>query len=186
MGKIEDAVASMIANMKANTGKSLDEWLKVTAKAKLTKHGDIVKMLKTDHGLGHGFANLVAHGTLNSDAGSSEDDDLLAAQYAGAKADLKPLYDKLAKLVDAFGKDVEFSPKKAYVSLRRSKQFGLIQPSTATRLDLGLNLKGVAPKGRLEAAGSWNAMCTHRIKLAAATDIDAEVKAWLKQAYDAA
>ena len=54
------------------------------------------------------------------------------------------------------------------------------------RLDLGLNLKGVAPKGRLEAAGSWNAMCTHRIKLATAADIDAEVKAWLKQAYDAA
>ena len=186
MGKIEDAVASMITNMKANTGKSLDDWLKITAKAKLTKHGEIVKMLKTDHALGHGFANLVAHRTLNSDAGSSEDDDLLAAQYAGAKADLKPLYDKLAKLIDAFGKDVEFSPKKAYVSLRRSKQFGLIQPSTATRLDLGLNLKGVAPKGRLEVAGSWNAMCTHRIKLAASADIDAEVKAWLKQAYDAA
>jgi predicted transport protein len=186
MGKVEDAVGSMIANMKANTGKSLEDWLGVTAKAKLTKHGEIVKMLKTDHGLGHGFANLVAHRTLNSDAGSSEDGDLLAAQYAGAKADLKPLYDKLAKLIGAFGKDVEFSPKKTYVSLRRSKQFGLIQPSTATRLDLGLNLKGVAPKGRLEAAGSWNAMCTHRIKLATAADIDAEVKTWLKQAYDAA
>lgn len=186
MGKIEDAVASMIANMKANTGKSLDEWLKVTAKAKLTKHGEIVKMLKTDHALGHGFANLVSHRTLNSDAGSAEDDDLLAAQYVGAKAELKPLYDKLAKLIGAFGKDVELSPKKAYVSLRRSKQFGLIQPSTATRLDLGLNLKGIAPKGRLEAAGSWNAMCTHRIKLASAADIDAEVKIWLKQAYDAA
>ena len=81
---------------------------------------------------------------------------------------------------------MECSPKKTYVSLRRSKQFGLIQPSTATRLDLGLNLKGVAPKGRLEAAGSWNAMCTHRIKLATAADIDAEVKTWLKQAYDVA
>ncbi len=186
MGKVEDAVASMIANMKANTGKSLDDWLKITSKAKLAKHGDIVKMLKTDHSLGHGFANLVAHRTLSSDAGSSESDDLLAAQYAGAKSGLKPLYDTLAKLIGTFGKDVEFSPKKAYVSLRRSKQFGLIQPSTATRLDLGLNLKDVAPKGRLEAAGSWNAMCTHRIKLSAAADIDAELKAWLRQAYDAA
>lgn len=176
----------MIANMKANTGKSLDEWIKVTTKAKLTKHGEIVKMLKTDHQLGHGFANLVAHRTLNSDAGSVEGDDLLATQYAGAKADLKPLYNTLAKVAGALGKDVELSPKKTYVSLRRSKQFGLIQASTATRLDLGLNLKGVAPKGRLEAAGSWNSMCTHRVKLATASDIDAEVKAWLKQAYDAA
>lgn len=186
MGKIEDAIANMIANMKANTGKSLEEWLKITAKAKLTKHGEIVKMLKADHGLGHGFANLVANRTLSGAAAPVESDDLLAAQYAGPKAELKPLYDKLAKLISAFGKDVEFSPKKTYVSLRRSKQFGLIQPSTATRLDLGLNLKGVAPEGRLEAAGSWNAMCTHRIKLGSAAELDAEVKAWLKQAYDAA
>ena len=186
MGKVEDQTASMIANMPEKTGKSLDAWLKIVAKSKLAKHGEIVAMLKTDHALGHGFANLVAHKALASDAGSSEGDDLVAAQYAGAKAALKPAYDKLAKMVEGFGKDVEFSPKKAYVSLRRSKQFGLIQPSTATRLDLGLNLKGVAPAGRLEASGSWNAMCTHRVKLADAADIDAELKAWLKQAYDAA
>ncbi|MBS0483526.1 MAG: DUF4287 domain-containing protein [Proteobacteria bacterium] len=182
----EQAMASMIANMKANTGKSLDEWLKITAKAKLAKHGEIVKMLKADHGLGHGFANLVAHKTLASDAGSQDGDDLLAAQYAGPKAALKPIYEKLAATLKGFGKDIEFAPKKTYVSLRRSKQFGLIQPSTATRLDLGLNLKGVAPKGRLEASGSFNAMCSHRVRLEKPADVDAEVKAWLKQAYDAA
>ncbi|MEZ6031176.1 MAG: DUF4287 domain-containing protein [Hyphomonadaceae bacterium] len=186
MGKVEDAGASMIANMPEKTGKPLDAWLKIVAKAKLAKHGEIVKMLKTDHGMTHGFANLVAHKALTSDAGSHDGDDLLAAQYAGPKAALKPIYDKLAKMAEDFGKDVEFAPKKAYMSLRRSKQFGLIQPSTATRLDLGLNLKGVAPSGKLEAAGTWNAMCTHRVKLASAADVDADVKAWLKQAYDAA
>lgn len=186
MGKVEDATASMIANLPEKTGKSLDAWLSIVAKAKLAKHGEIVKMLKTDHGMTHGFANLVAHKALASDAGSHDGDDLLAAQYAGPKAALKPIYDKLAKMAEGFGKDVEFAPKKAYMSLRRSKQFALIQPSTATRLDLGLNLKGVAPSGKLEAAGTWNAMCTHRVKLASAADVDADVKAWLKQAYDAA
>lgn len=186
MGKIEDATATMIANMPEKTGKSLDQWLKVVAKKKLQQHGEIVSMLKADHGIGHGFANLIAHKSLASDAGSHDGDDLLAAQYAGQKAALRPIYDKLAKIIEGFGNDVEFAPKKAYMSLRRSKQFGLIQPSTATRLDLGLNLKSVAPSSRLEAAGSWNAMCSHRVKLTSATDVDAEVKAWLKQAYDAA
>ena len=186
MGKVEDATASMIANLPEKTGKSLDAWLSIVAKAKLAKHGEIVKMLKTDHGMTHGFANLVAHKALASDADNHDGDDLLAAQYAGPKAALKPIYDKLAKMAEGFGKDVEFAPKKAYMSLRRSKQFALIQPSTATRLDLGLNLKGVAPSGKLEAAGTWNAMCTHRVKLASAADVDADVKAWLKQAYDAA
>lgn len=186
MGKVEDATATMIANMPEKTGKSLEQWMKIVTASKLGKHGEIVKMLKTDHGMGHGFANLVAHKALASDAGSHDDEDLVAAQYAGGKAALKPIHDKLIKMIEGFGKDIELSPKKAYVSLRRSKQFGLIQPSTATRLDLGLNLKGVAPSGRLEAAGSWNAMCTHRVKLSAAADVDAEVKAWLKKAYDAA
>ena len=52
------------------------------------------------------------------------------------------------------------------MSLRRSKQFGLIQPTTATRVDVGLVLKGVAPAGRLEASGSFNAMVTHRVRVA--------------------
>lgn len=182
----EEQTANMIANMKANTGKTLDEWLKIAVASKLGKHGEIVKMLKADYALGHGFANLVAHKLLASDAGSAEADDLVAAQYAGAKAGLKPVYDKLVKLVEGFGGDVELAPKKAYVSVRRAKQFALFQPSTATRLDVGINLKGVAPDGRLEASGSWNAMVSHRMKLGGASDVDAELKAWLKAAYDQA
>jgi hypothetical protein len=89
-------------------------------------------------------------------------------------------------MVQGLGKDVEVSPKKGYVSLRRNKQFGLIQPSTATRLDLGLNLKGVAPSGWLEASGSFNAMCTHRVRIEGDAGLDANVKKWLKRAYDAA
>jgi Domain of unknown function (DUF5655) len=92
----------------------------------------------------------------------------------------------LIACVKSLGPDVEIAPKKTYVSLRRSKQFALVQPSTATRVDLGLNLKGVAPSGRLEASGSFNAMCTHRIRIEGPTDIDADVRRWLKQAYDAA
>jgi len=186
MGKIEDATATMIANLPEKTGKPLEAWLKLVAKSKLAKHGEIVSMLKAEHGVGHGFANLIAHKALASDAGSQDGEDLVAAQYSGAKAVLKPIHDKLVKVIEAFGDDVELSPKKAYVSLRRSKQFGLIQPSTATRLDVGLVLKGVAPSGRLEAAGSWNAMVTHRVKLSSAADVDTELKAWLKAAYAAA
>ena len=67
---------------------------------------------------------------------------------------------------------------------RRSKQFGLVQPSTATRVDVGLNLKGTAPKGRLEASGSFNSMCTHRVRVETAKDVDAELLGWLRKAYD--
>ena len=72
------------------------------------------------------------------------------------------------------------------MSLRRKKQFAIAQPSTKDRFDLGLNLKGVAPAGRLEASGSFNAMVTHRVRLASPAEVDAEVLAWLRAAYDGA
>ncbi len=78
---------------------------------------------------------------------------------------------------------VEVSPKKAYVSLRRHKQFAILQPSTATRLDVGINLKDVEPSGRLEASGSFNAMLSHRVRLSGLEDLDADLTAWLHKAY---
>jgi len=181
----EAATESMIQNLKEKTGKSLEEWIKVVKSSKLAKHGEIVSMLKSQHGMGHGYANLVAHKSLGSDAGSAEStEDLVAAQYAGPKAALKPIYDALISCVKKFGSDVEVSPKKTYVSLRRSKQFALVQPSTATRLDVGINLKGVKPAGRLEASGSFNAMVSHRVRVDSVKEVDQELEGWLKQAYD--
>lgn len=189
MAKTTDvALQSMIGNLKANTGRSLDEWLKLTRTSGMEKHGQLVAWLKKEHGVTHGYANLLAHQTLQSDAASAvaQNVDLVAAQYAGAKAPLRPIYDALAAKVAKFGPDVELSPKKTYVSLRRTKQFGLIQPSTSTRVDVGLNLKAVKPQGRLEASGSFNSMVTHRVRLENAREVDAELVGWLRQAYDQA
>ena len=184
----EETLAAMIEALPEKTGKSLDAWIAIVRREGAGKHGEIVKRLKEKHGVTHGYANLIAHKALGSDAGSAAESgqDLVALQYGGAKAALRPIYDALVAKVLALGPDVELSPKKAYVSLRRSKQFGLIQPSTATRLDLGLNLKGVPPKGRLEASGSFNAMCTHRVRLEKPADVDSEVLGWIGKAYESA
>jgi hypothetical protein len=60
-----------------------------------------------------------------------------------------------------------------------------VRPSAADRIDIGIKLKGVAPAGRLAAAGSWNNMATHRLRISDPNQIDAELVAWLKQAYNA-
>ncbi len=195
MATPEQMAAKMAENLKTNTGKSLAQWAKVAKGSGLTKHGEVVKFLKDEHGLTHGYANLIAHemkgqaGAVSGmKASASEGDDLVAAQYAGAKADLRLIYDALIKKVKTFGTDVDVSPKKTYVSLRRSKQFALIQPSTKTRIDLGIQLKE-PPKSvtdRLELSGSFNAMVSHRVRLESVKDIDTEVIAYLREAYEKA
>lgn len=186
MSSTDSQIATMEANILEKTGKPVAEWVKIAKASGLEKHGQIVKFLKTDHGFTHGYANLVAHQALTSSADQHDDDDLVAAQYAGPKADLKPIYDKIIAMVNSFGDDVELAPKKAYVSLRRKKQFALVQPSTKTRVDLGINIKGKPPGGRLEASGSFNAMVSHRVRLESPGDIDSNVKIWLRESYDAA
>jgi hypothetical protein len=183
----EEVRKNMLENLPETTGKSLAEWLALIRAAGLRKHGEIMKFLKGEHGVSHGYANQIALKALEPEGTPiAEGDSLVAAQYAGAKAKLQPVYAALVSAVKSFGPDIECSPKKAYVSLRRSKQFALIQPSTATRVDIGLVLKGVKPGGRLEAAGSFNAMVTHRVRLSSLEEVDAELIAWLRRAYDEA
>ncbi|MCK6477232.1 MAG: DUF4287 domain-containing protein [Phycisphaerales bacterium] len=182
----EEMEAVMASNLKEATGKSIDQWVAIAAKTGLQKHGQLVACLKTDHGLTHGYANLVAHRTFKSAASDADPSDLVAAQYAGPKHALRPVYEALAEAVSEFGPDVELSPKKAYVSVRRAKQFAIFQPSTATRLDVGINLNGVAPSERLEESGSFNSMVTHRVRVGGLNDVDAQLVGWLRRAYDAA
>ena len=186
MEKTKDPAQTMINNLLEKTGKTLEQWLTILKKAgfsSATKHGEILKCLKDEFGISHGFANLIAHKLRES--GANQEDNLVDLQYQN-KESLVPIYDKLISSVSKFGKDVEVSPKKGYVSLRRSKQFAIVQPSTKTRVDVGLNLKGEKPNQRLEASGSFNAMVSHRVRVTNIKEIDAELIGWLKRAYQSA
>jgi len=183
---IDKATQTQIDNIEKNSGKKLNDWIAIVNKSGFEKHGELVKFLKEKHGFTHGNANTVVHFTKQSHAGAADNEtDWIAEQYKG-KEDMKTWYDKLMEAINKFGKDIEVSPKKAYVSLRRKKQFAIIQPSTKTRMDVGLNIKGVQPSGNVEKAGSWNAMCTHRIKIEDEKAINKDLVNWIKQSYDQA
>jgi hypothetical protein len=186
MPAADDAMNSMIRSLEEKTGKPLDWWVKTAKASGGSKHGELVKFLKAEHELTHGYANLVALTVLQSAAVHADGEDLVEAQYSGAKAALRPIYDKLLSTIQGFGSDIEIAPKKGYVSVRRKKQFAILQPSTATRFDVGINLKGVPPAGRLEESGSFNQMVSHRVRVASAADVDKELTGWLKRAYESA
>jgi len=110
-------------------------------------------------GLSHAQANHIAKRATEAAAPRSTADPV-ADLFQGKEA-LRPIYDSLAEKITLLGPDVEIAPRKANASVRRRKQLALIQPSTRTRMDVGLILKSHAPEGRLERAGSFNAMFTH-------------------------
>lgn len=175
----KEMMESMKAGIAEKTGKPLEHWVKLVKASGIEKFGEQVKMLKTGHGMTHGYANFVcqaAKGRLDADEG-----DLLEGQYTG-KESLRPIYDALATFAGSLGSDVEISPKKTSVAFRRSKNFAVVTPATKSRVDLGINLKGTPGTDRLveEKPG---AMCTHKVRLSSVSDIDAELKTWLEAAY---
>lgn len=167
------------------TGQSLDHWIKVVKDSGLQKHGEILKFLKVNHNFTHGYANFVSLKARASDAASQAPEDLVAGQYE-KKSHMLPWYEKIIQIIQKFGSDVEIVPKKSSVSLRRNRQFALIQPSTKTRMDLGLKFNDRPIDGRLESSGPFGAMCTHRVQIKQLEDIDDQLVDWLKAAYDEA
>jgi predicted transport protein len=180
-------VQTMISNMPEKTGKSLEEWFTLLKSNKFEQHSEIMNLLKKDLGLTHGYANTISLLFRQKLAGGAPSDEaLLEAQYA-KKSDLLPIYDRLVQEVKTFGDDVVIAPKKSYVSLRRARQFAIIQPSTKTRMDLGLNLDQDLSGSRiLIPSDRWNGMCTHHIEIYDLEDITLEVLEWLKKAYNRA
>ena len=174
-------------NVKVKTGKTPDDFRKLAAKKGLVKNGEIVAWLKADFALGHGHANAIAHVIMSHGKAEVSTDDAVAAHFTGHKAAWRKPYDALMAKVAKFGADVQVGSAKSYVSLLRgAKKFGIVQVSAAERIDIGIKLKGVAPTERLEASGAWNAMVTHHVRISDPKQIDKEVLAWLKQAYEAA
>ena len=190
MSDLDKAVESQLMNIQAKTGKSMEELSAIVLNSGLTKHSEIRAMLQRDLGLGYGDANALVHSVLKSDgtsaakASGATADDVLDEIYAGAKEGLRPIHDKLMAAIDAFG-DFEIVPKKGYVSLRRKKQFAMIGPATNTRVEVGLNMRGAEAAARLieQRAGS---MCNYIVKVTTVEEVNAELIAWIKQAYDSA
>ena len=177
---MDKALQTMIGNLPDKTGKSLEQWLEVLKQHSFNKHSEAVKFLKSEHNVGHGYANTIV--TLSKE-NESDEQDLVALQYSGKEA-LTPIYEKLVETISSFGSDVKISPKKTSVSFIRKHQFALVKPATKTRIDLGLKLKEVENQGKLEGSGPFGSMCTHRIQLTDVVSIDQEVIDWLKLAYE--
>ncbi len=182
------ALETQLANIEKRTGKTLAQLTKIINDSGLTKHGELVAMLKSSLGMGHGDANTLVHTVRKAhspaDAPPASADEALDALYTGKKAGLRPIHDALLKKMQKFG-DYEAAPKKTYVSYRRKKQFAMIGPATATQVEVGLNVKDLPAADRLKALPAGQ-MCNYKVRIGDVGEVDGELLGWLRAAYDSA
>ena len=189
MSSIERAYATQLENIQKKTGKSMDELTEIIQSSGLTKHGEIRSMLMEKLGLGYGDATMLVHFVQKTDGQTAAKekgittDQVLDEIYTGAKANLRPIHEKLMSTIINFG-EFEIAPKKGYVSLRRKRQFAMLGPATNTRFELGINIKNLEADERLiqQPVGS---MCNYIVRLTDPEQVDDVVLSWVRQAYDA-
>jgi hypothetical protein len=187
---VDQALQTQLKNIETRSGKSLEELKQLISASGLTKHGEIRDMLKRDLGMGHGDANTLTHFHLGNVAGmpggaaAPAPDEALDQIYSGPKAALRPIHDAVMSAIGVVG-PYEIAPKKGYLSLRRAKQFAMVGPATNTRVEVGLNMKGVPATDRL-VAEKPGGMCQYKVKLTDVAEVDDELIGWIRTAYDSA
>jgi hypothetical protein len=189
-----EMVQKTIASLKARTGKSLDEWVALVKKSGPKTEKDRREWLKHEHSLPANSAAWIAERAEGKGGDTDSPETYLAAaeryvdeMFGGKRATLRPLYDRLLQLGFSMGKDVEACPCSTIVPLYRNHVFAQIKPAAQTRIDLGFALGARKAEGRLIDTGGYakKDRITHRIPIESAKDIDAEVKKWMKAAYEA-
>lgn len=186
MSTLDKAVQTQLDNIQKKTGKSLAELGVIVKKSGLSKHGELREMFKEKLGLGHGDANSLVHAILEADgtraAEGKSADAVLDEIYSGPKTVFRSIHEKLMKEINKFG-EFEIVPKKGYVSLRRKKQFAMIGPKTNTRFEVGINARDLKKNARLleQPKGS---MCNYIVQITDAKEVNAELIAWIKSAFE--
>jgi len=178
--------ATQLANILASTGGTVASHAAEVKDAGLSKHREILNHFKATLGLTYGNANLLAHTVREALAGGpASETDLFDAQYANKKAPLRPIGEALIELGRSLGDDVSVVIQKTAVSLRRKKQFAVVKAPSSKRVELGLNLDKTAdpPHARVTAT---KGMCSHKSNLTALDQVDADVRAWMRAAYERA
>jgi len=187
--------SAIIANFRKNTGKPIEDWVKLLKKEGIQGTKEQKDWLKTVHQLGNTQASMVVDHLAGKGADFTDAEAYLQiapihveTMYAGAKLALRPIHDRLVELARDLGSDVQICPCETIVPFYRQHVFGQIKPATKTRIDLGLALKNSKRKlsNRLIDTGGLakKDRITHRFALANLEDIDEEVIDWLRHAYE--
>ncbi|MBI1742149.1 DUF4287 domain-containing protein [Candidatus Acetothermia bacterium] len=181
-----------VAELPEKTGKSLDEWVQLVSEEGPPTEKERRQWLKKKFKLGTNASWWIAERSVGKGKEDSDPEAYLRAaegyvnvMFSGAKAKLRPLYEKLLELGLSIGKDVKACPCKTIIPLYRRHVFAQIKPATSTRIDFGFALGNMKAEGRLIDTGGFakKDRITHRIAITKIDEID-DVRKWLKTAYN--
>jgi hypothetical protein len=167
--------------LERQTGEGVDVWNRRIAKQGLRDERSLRAWLTKQRVTGYARSLLIMERFGYPDFILATADQLIEQQYAD-RPNLRPIYDAIIRAATRCG-DVIIQARKTYVSLVTPRRtFARIQPTTKTRVDLGLRLDGLGPVGRLQPSTIHETMRL-QVSLTAPKQVDSDVQKWLRQAH---
>lgn len=174
--------AMWIRILEESTGEGVDAWNERIERQGFEDEQGLRAWLTQQGVTGYAQSLLVMERFGYPDFITASAEQLIEGQYAD-RAQLRPIFDAIIDAVSAFG-EVTVQARKTYVSLVSPRRtFARVQPTTKTRLDLGLRLEGQPPGGRLQPSAIHETMKL-QISFTLVDQVDAEALSWLRKAYD--
>jgi hypothetical protein len=168
--------------LETRTGAGVEQWVRRIRRARPADEPSLRAWLAERGVTGYARSLLVMETFGYPDFVLASADALVDGQYAD-RPRLRPILDAVVEAAARHG-ELALQARKTYVSLVGPRRtFARVQPTTRTRVDLGLRLDGVAPGGRLRPSTIHETMRI-RIALAAPDEVDDEVIGWLRRAHD--
>jgi Domain of unknown function (DUF5655) len=167
--------------LERQTGEGVDAWKRRIGSKHLRDEPSLRAWLARQGVMGYAQSLLVMERFGYPDFVLGSADQLIEQQYAD-RPHLRPIYDAIVSAATQCG-DVIIQARKTFVSLVTPRRtFARIQPTTKTRVDLGLRLDHPESSGRLQPSRIHETM-RFQISITAPGQVDSDVRKWMQQAY---
>lgn len=181
-----DMMAAVATSLKERTGRTLEEWVALVQASGIDPldQNAVRRWLRTEHGVPQNSQWAIADAAARAAGWVPPTlEQSIDEQYAGAKAALRPIFDRLRQVLESFGDDVKMEGRATYIPFVRRRQFAAVAAATRNRVDVGLRYTDPPASGLLTPANAPG-QATHRLSITSSTEIDDEVVRLLRTAYD--
>ena len=170
------------ANFEKRTGRSMAEWVEIARTCPEIGHRARLKWFKDTHGLLQNSASWVLAEAFGGGGGWSEPDKLRAALWIDPAS--TTILETVERAVTALP-EVSAGQRKGYSAWSRKVQFAAVRPVKGGKAMLGLALDPAASP-RLEPPKNepWSERLKARVPLDAPGDVDPELQALIRQAWE--
>ena len=178
-----DAVAGSMAH---RTGREAEEWVALVGSSRVDPRDQkaVRLWLKAEYGLLQNSQWAIADAAARASGWKPPDlEEYIDQQSSGAKAALRPIFDRLRARIEGLGEDVTTEGRATYVPFVRRRQFALVMAATGTRIDVGLRFTNTLWSGLLKPAKTLG-QATHKLSITSVEEISDEVEWLLGAAYD--